>query len=232
MLGVFCGSSYAQDGKNSYWDEHPSPHHVPKEWEKESAVMVEENTALRYEDNADSQLVMHRTVHRIIKVLDDKGIDDFNTMKVPVYPGQELETLKARTILPNGTVLDVSRDKMKETKDDDNKTDIVFALDGVEKNAEVEWLVTYKKSPVWYGAETIQYGIPVMHASFDLISPESLKFEEKGYQGFPTASDTLISGMRYLSVVETNIPALHEGTPTVSTRSTGCGQNISSAISP
>ncbi len=200
----------AQNKVGEYWQQQPKIHAVPAELANESSIIIEENTAIKYEDGADNKVWMHRTVHRIIKVLDNKGIEDFNTMSAPVYANQELETMKARTILPNGTVIEVSKDKMKESKGDDGKTNIVFALDGVEKNAEIEWIMTYKKLPAWYGSEDFQFTIPVVHASFELSSPTRLKFEEKGYQGFPTVKDTVIGDVRLLQASKSNIPSLRD----------------------
>ena len=201
-------TAHAQQYTNGHWEEHPHLHTISTDLAKESAVMIEDNATIEYKDEGEKSWV-YRTIHRTIKVLDDKGISDFNTMSIPVYPGQELVVLKARTILANGTVMDVSKDKMKESKGEDDNTTIVFALDGVEKNAEVEWMVCYKKQPMWYSSEMMQYTIPVVHASFDLSCPKRLKFEEKGYGGFPTAKDTVIADTRYLSADMSNIPPLH-----------------------
>ena len=211
-LALAASSASAQSKITDYWQDKPVLHTVPKEFVSESSVIVEENTVIKYEDGDDKEIWMHRSTHRIIKILDEKGIEDFNKMTVPVYQGQELETIKARTITANGTVIDVQKEKMKESKGEDDKTVIVFAMDGVEKNSEVEFLISYKKHPVWSSSETFQFSIPVIHASFDLSAPSRLKFEEKGYNGFPTVGDTVIAQERCISASYSNIPALHEET--------------------
>src|ERR1035438_10269759 len=102
---------------------------------------------------------MYKTIHRIIKILDEKGIESFNKMTVPVYPGEIMQTIKARTILKNGTVSEVSKEKMKETKGSDGNNELIFAMDGIEKDAEVELLIYYKKSASMFDKETFQFSI-------------------------------------------------------------------------
>ena len=209
VAGIICTylSSSAQD-LSTGWQINPVIHQVPAEFAKESAVIIELNSILKYEDGDDNQLWMYRTSHRIIKVLDEKGVENFNKMTVPLYTGESTQTIKARTILPDGKVKDITPDKMKEMKGENGGTEIVFAMEGVEKNAEVEMLVTYKKQPVFFGKETFQYLVPVLKATFALSSPARLKFEEKGYNGYPSVSDTLIDNTRYLFANKDNIPAL------------------------
>ena len=212
----FCGlfllsaSVFAQDKSKDFWKEKPVLHAVPAEFAGESSVIIEENTSIVYKEMANNDEWMYKTTHRIAKILDEKGIEQFNKMTVPLYSGQTLETVRARTILANGSVVEVSKDKMKETKNEDSSMEIAFAMDGVEKNAEVELLVCYKRAASWFGKETYQFSVPVVHATFELSSPTRLKFEEKGYNGFPTINDTIVGNERYIYAVYDNVPALHE----------------------
>ena len=144
-------------------------HTVPAEFAGEPAVLIEHNAKVRYSDEPDNSLWVYKTNHRIIKVLDEKGIESFNKMTVSIVPGEEMQTLKARTILPNGTINEVAKEKMKVMKGDDGNDEIVFAMDGVEKNAELELLIYYKKPAVLFGRETFQFMIPVVHATVELF---------------------------------------------------------------
>jgi len=203
-------AAFGQAKSAGDWQDKPTLHTIPAEYAGSSAVIIEEHTIIKYQDEEDKDLWMHRTYHRIIKILDEKGIEDFNKMSVSVYPGEVMEALKARTILANGTVIEVSKDKMKEAKGDDGNTEISFAMDGIEKNAEVELWLSYKKPASLFGKEIFQFSIPVMEATFELSSPKRLKFEEKGYNGFPTVSDTLTGSDRYIYAEYHKIPAIQE----------------------
>lgn len=80
-------------------------------------------------------------------------------------------------------------------------------MEGLEKNAEVEYVYCYKKPYNIFGGLSYKYPVPIQHAVFQIISPERIKFEGKGYSGFPDATDTVIGDKRYLSVEQFNIAA-------------------------
>jgi len=200
-------SAHAQTTITTDWDEKPAMHSVADAFLGSGAVFIEDDVKIEYKDEND-KLWAYRTMHRIVKVLDEKGIEGFNKMSIPTYDGKEIQVLKARTILPNGKVFEVTKDKMKVSKGDDGSSEIVFAMEGVEKNAEIELVFCDKKPFNLFGEETFQFSIPVMHAVFELSAPERLQFEEKGYNGFPTAKDTLIDNTRFISVSKSLIPAV------------------------
>ena len=205
-LTLLVITAHARDKKAETWQENPKPHATPAAFLNESAVFIEDNTLIEYKDGEDKEVYMYTTSHRIIKVLDDKGIESFNKVSVPVYAGQELKEIKARTILPNGTILEIPKDKMKVTKNDEGDSELSFAMDGVEKNAEVELLLCYKKQATFFGRELFQFSIPVAHSTFELTAPARLKFEEKGYYGYPAATDTVIDNTQHLYAETSNIP--------------------------
>lgn len=171
------------------WKANPSIHQVPSDFAKESAVFVLESEVEDYTREFGTTYVLN-TVHRIIKVLDDKGIEAFNTMTI-TNNGVEVREIKARVILPNGKILDVPKDKILESKSENNLQQFVFALEGLEKNAEVEMQYTIKYNFSLFGTEYFQFAIPVMHAAFELKCPSFLVFETKGYNGFPAAKDSV-----------------------------------------
>ena len=191
------------------WEEKPVLHKVPDAYAGESAVILEDMTNIRYMDEF-RDVVMYKTYHRIIKVLDDKGIESFNKISLPVYNGQTLQLIRSRTILANGTVIEVPKEKMKETQQEDGTTQVAFAMDGVEKGSEVEFIYCYRRGVVLFGEEKIQFGTPVVHAILEISSPARLKFEEKGYNGFPTVRDTLTGDTRTIKAECSNIPATAE----------------------
>jgi hypothetical protein len=212
IAAATSSQSFAQEKAVSYWQGQPRMHTVYEAFQKESSLILEENEKNEYRDEVDGKVMMYATTHRIVKILDSKGVEDFSTMSVPVYKGQVLAELKVRTILPNGKVIDIAREKMKESKGENGQTVIGFAIEGLEKDAEAELLITYKKDASWFGRETFQYSVPVQHATLEIISPARLKMEEKGYNGFPTVSDTLIGETRYILAGMSNIPGSHEET--------------------
>jgi hypothetical protein len=203
---------YAQAPEHK-WQTNPTIHQIPEPFAKESAVFVLESEVEDYTREFGTTYVLN-TVHRIIKVLDDKGIEAFNTMTI-TNNGIEVREIKARVILPSGKILDVPKDKILESKSENNLQQFVFALEGLEKNAEVEMQYTIKYNFSLFGTEYFQFAIPVMHAAFELKCPSFLVFETKGYNGFPAAKDSINADTssdfnRIYRCAMDNIPALKE----------------------
>ncbi|MGN6569062.1 MAG: DUF3857 domain-containing protein [Flavipsychrobacter sp.] len=201
--------AHAQDAKVYEWEPKPTIHKIPAAYSKESAVIIEDDINIEYRSELQNVYV-YRSVHRVVKVLDETGIEAFNKVTIPMSNGKTIEFIKARTILPNGKIIEIGRDKVKEIKNEDGDPQYLFAMEGVEKNAEVELQYTEKKPLALFGAENFQFGIPVMHATFSLSTPQRMVFQVKGYNGFGDAKDTLIDDTRYYKVAHSSIPALHD----------------------
>jgi len=208
-LSIFLGASFpslAQTATSTEWDAKPTMHTVAQSFLGAEAVIIEEDISLDFKEDQD-KIWIYRTLHRIVKVQDEKGIENFNKISVPTYDGSEIQVLKARTITPAGKIFEITKDKMKLSKSDNGSSEIAFAMEGVEKNAEIELILSDKKPFSLFGSESFQYNVPVMHASFELSCPKRLIFEEKGYNGFPTVKDTLIDKTRYITATKSLIPA-------------------------
>lgn len=190
------------------WDPKPAMHKIPAAFSKESAVIIESDVNLEYRSELND-VNIYRSIHRIVKVMDDKGIEAFNTFTIPMSNGKTIEFIKARTILPNGKIIEIGKDKVKEIKNEEGVPQYMFAMEGVEKNAEIEIQYTEKKPLAFFGAELFQFSIPVLHAAFSMSTPQRMIFQVKGYNGFGSAKDSLIDGTRYYETSRSSIPALH-----------------------
>jgi hypothetical protein len=192
------------------WDEHPLIHPLPPEYTHESAVMLVHDVTLDYRYEGKG-INVYYTMHRIVKVMDDNGIEMFNKVSIPVGSRTRVPLIKARTILPDGTVKDIPKEMIKVTKNEYGQYDIVFAMEGVRKNAEVELLLNEIRSYSAFGSETFQYSVPVASTHFEISYPNDMVFEEKGYNGFPDVQDILLNNRRHLIADVSNIPGLmHE----------------------
>ncbi len=197
------------------WKDAPVLHTIPDSFRTESAVIVLEGRQTEYMQHK-GDIVVFETTQRIARLQDDKGAEGFNTMSVPKLPGREITVIKARTILPNGTVREVDRDKIRTQKNEEGYEEYLIALEGVEVGSEVELLYTEKRPFAVFGSERYQFSIPVARASFRLIAPTALRFETKGYNGFPTADDMVDGDVRIYSAVARGLRGIREepyGTP-------------------
>ena len=189
------------------WADKPVVHPVPPEYANEPAIVLLNDIALdyRYEGKSTNMFI---TEHRIIKVLDDRGIENFNTYDLPVFPGTRVPSIKARTILPNGTVREIAQDMILVTKNAYGYWSVIIAMEGVEKNAEIEFLTKEIVSAPLFGSQIFQFPIPVMKTHFSMSYPKEWVFQEKGYNGFPDVKDTLIKNRRHMDITLNDIPKL------------------------
>jgi hypothetical protein len=212
VLIIISAHGYAQDptATATDWVANPSLHKVNKLFEKESAVYLLEKRSVEYvknekEGNIDKVKISH---HTIIKVNDEKGIEMFNKIYIGLSSSSEMTMIKARTISPSGKVMDLPASKIFDVEEEGNKYK-KFALEGVEKGSEIEYMYTKKTDVFFFGIEYFQSSsTPYQHVEFSLSVPEYLYFDVKGYNGFTVSKDTVINEQRIINASEDNIAAV------------------------
>jgi len=193
--------------KEEEWVDKPILHPVPPEYAKEPALIVLQDIGLDYLFEG-GYIDAYYTVHRIVKVLDEKGIESFNAIGFSVGSHTRVPSIKARTIMPNGKVQDIAKDMIKVTRDEYGHHKIVIAMEGVAKDAEIELLVKEIMRGGDFGSEVFQAPVPILKAHFSMSYPKKLTFDEKGYNGFPNVSETADNNRRYINVSLSDVPAL------------------------
>lgn len=195
---------HAQTSYNKFqWKDKPALHTIDTGYADESAVYVTDDRINEYVIEKDG-FFLYRTIHRIVHINNDKGIESFNKIYLPFDEGIEMMDVKARTILPNGKIVELDKDNVKDWKDDDGQYKI-FALDGLTKGCEVEYYFTLKKYASLFGREILSSGIPAMNGHFELIAPKHLAFETKSFNDLPDSKDTTISDKKYVVINDSKI---------------------------
>src|ERR1700733_13090155 len=87
------------------WNDKPVLHTIDKKYENESAVILSDTRRIEYIDDAKGNVLSYKTLHKIIHVNDDKGIEAFNKVYLPVSDNADIVDIKARTILPGGKII-------------------------------------------------------------------------------------------------------------------------------
>ena len=166
----------SQSGYNKFqWEATPTLHKIDEAFAAEGAVVVSENKIVEYTVEKDG-FYIYKTMHRIVHINNDKGIESFNKIYLPFDEGIQVADVRARTILPDGKVINFDKNNIKDLKEDDRSFKI-FALDGLTKGCEIEYYYTLKKYPSFFGREILSSQIPVMQTHFELVAPKHLKFE-------------------------------------------------------
>lgn len=178
----------------------------------DNAIVLVDTRIMEYvKGSAADDYAMYITRHKRIRVNNDKGVDEFNKVFVPIREDDEVIMLKARSISKDGVVKVLNEESIRNLDNyEDYGSFALFAIEGVEKGGEIEYVYTIKRSAEIFGRETYQSDVKIKKATFKLIVTEDLKFGTYGYNGFPDG-EFVKDGERYtLTTTVTDMPALYE----------------------
>ena len=207
-LNAFCQEEGIYT-RTPTWSKSPVLHKLPPNFKGQSAVYLMDSRTFHYKLEGKN-LFQFNYVYRLIKVEDDKGIEMFNKIYLPLPGESEIYDIRARVITSTGKIIDVPASKIKEEEEDGNKYKL-FAMEGIDKGAEVEYSYTLKRNPSFFGSETFQTkAVPFHQARFLVITPKHLKFEAKGFNGFSVLKDSVINEERFIPGFSSDIPELDD----------------------
>jgi hypothetical protein len=192
------------------WADKPVLHTMDPARNAESSVIILDKRRVEYIDNEKNELVTYRTLHRIIRVNDDKGIESFNKVYLGVTDNADIVELRARTILPDGKLIEIDKSGVRDQKDENGNPYKIFAFEGLVKGSEIEYYYTYIRSSSFFGNETLQSSVPVINARVEIVCPERLVFETKAVNGKLKKTDTVLNGKRMITLEQTDIPGVDE----------------------
>jgi hypothetical protein len=191
------------------WVEKPVLHEMPEKFKNASAVYLMDSRSLVYKFEG-KEFNQYTYNYRLIKVTDDKGIEMFNKVYIPFGPSVQVSDIKARVITAAGKVFDVPPGKIKEEEEDGRRYKL-FALEGVDKFAEIEYSFTYKRNPVFFGSEIFHSkNVPYANARMLVVCPKHLLFAAKGYNGFKAFADSVIGDERFIAGYTENVTELED----------------------
>lgn len=198
--------------ETSSWKESPGLSNVEDDFKDENVVCIFDNEKREFRYNEDGDLELLFTMHRRFRISNDESINQFNKLSVSLNNVIEVLDIKARVIKPNGQVVEFDRENIKEVKDEESQNNYkIFAIDGIEKGDDIEYFILRKMNGSSFGQAFFQFDYPVQQASFELISPQNLLYDTKGYNGFPTAQheERKDGRHRYFCTLK-NIPEIKE----------------------
>ncbi|MCK8480755.1 hypothetical protein [Psychroserpens algicola] len=208
-LLVTTTSSFAQYYKTYDWAENPTIHEISAEDANESSIGILKKHIVEYA-SGDSDQIPRRfeTEHTIARVNDDKGIAQHNTVYIPMYDVKTVVDIKARTINSKGKITLLNQDNIKEVKNVDEYGDFkIFAIEGVEKNSEIEVLYTVEKEFDMYGSETLQTDYKIKKSQFLFIAG-ALNSNIKAYRTTSNFEYVKVNGKDEKLLTITDVPAM------------------------
>ena len=188
----FSATINAQDLKYKDFDfpKEPPVVKMSDTEKKESAVILEEKRGMQYAYNEKGELGFYYFRFKSIVLLEDKAIESFNKIYLPITDQKYILTLKARSISPAGKIKVFGKEDIKEIEEDGNKF-AIFALDGLEKNSIIEYYYLVQYGLRYWGTESVQGKNYIRNEKVEIISPKNLLFRAKGYNGFAAFTDTV-----------------------------------------
>jgi hypothetical protein len=205
LLAIFsfaqCLQSQQPAIEKEEWSDKPVIHAVDPNYQNEPAVIVLDKRKLEFIDDSAGEVREYYTLHKIIRVNNDKGIEYFNKIYLGIGDNTDIVDIRARTILPGGKVIVLDKNNIKDMKDEDGSVYKIFAMEGMVKGSEVEFSYTFQKDATYFGREVIQSKFPVLETDIELIAPSRLVFDIKPYHCSPESKTDSTAGgktiMRY-----------------------------------
>lgn len=161
-----------QLGSQNYPTEKAYPH--------DDAVVLSELHNVTITVGNSGYLVTDEGVTRIVKLF--KDVSDYSSVEFTIHRGERLESVSARTIRPDGSVIDLSPDDFHTISGDDEggafnseSKRVKFTFKGAEKNCIVEY--DYRLRSIYVFAQDlweIQSNIPILENTYRLTVPVML----------------------------------------------------------
>lgn len=207
QFGVF-GQDYIHEDYT--WEASPSFSSVDSIELIESYVVLKDFHSLEYVDNPLGLSILYEVIHKVVKVNDDRGIQSFNKVYIPANH-VDIKEVKARSISPTGAIQEISDEDIKEVEIEAYGKFKIFAIQGLQPGSIVEYYYKAKGiSNSYWGREIIQEQGKVKEATFQLICPEHLEFNLKGYNGIPEIIDSTDEERHYYGVTVLDIKPAYE----------------------
>lgn len=174
---------FAQEMVKDYtWKKKPTFKVNMESAEDFSAIILLDHRIKEFYGGRSQQpLQMSNANHVAIKIMDKSAIEDYNRVYVPNYG--KLTEIKARTIKPDGSIIELDEDKMKKIEDEQYGGYTIFALEGLDEGDIVEYMYKRNLRGDYCGIEIFQKDIPVQKAVFEIYSTRVYNIETKSYSG-------------------------------------------------
>lgn len=189
------------------WEKTPAEETRPEIKALPEAV-IKNTVLLEYRYNEKNDIDLYELIHRKVWVGDEKTIEAYNKLYVPLLEDDEDAIIKARVRQPDGKIINLDEDDIQEGKDEKDNTYRYFALTGVQVGSIVEYLFLTRGYPQYQGSRyTLQRDAPIYNLNFELVTPRNLVFKIKSYNGLNQAiNDTVLIEQNRLFLHQDFVP--------------------------
>ena len=225
---IFGSVANAQKFKEHNWFKASAHTIIPDSLMDEDAVMIY-NKQFIYNDIIDitnGKFSSKKTVMQKVKILTEKGLDKYSKVFVNLSPGEKIVVVDARTIKPNGNVVDFKTDDIKKlTYKSPYYTgfrfqQLRFSIPDVEVGDEVEIVYTLKSRDLSISGDVILHTyLPCLQASLKYGASKAFVHEFKMYNGMPMFTDNSDQVNLNFSWALSNLPSINDQPRAIYTKS-------------
>jgi hypothetical protein len=177
--------------------------------EKEDYYYLLDKRAVEYAYNEAGELNEYFFMHKKIKVLNDKGIENNNKVYISAGSPEDVMLFNARVINKQGKPISMFKGDLKSVNEEGNNYQ-VLAIEGIEKGAIIEFFYLKHIGVSHYDRYRFQDDIFRVKSQFEVISPKNLIFKSKSYNGFPNLSDSTANNKNFLKASAYNTPGIKD----------------------
>lgn len=195
LSSFFAGAEEFSKDMSAYfdgWKDSAVVSHTPYD-SLFNVVFIKDYTSMEWRKSSSFKgenlsfktMFLYTTTHKRIKLNNDSGVDDFNKMYLPVLSNEEIFTIHARAINPDGTVINFDESSIKELEDLEGYGPYkIFVFEGVQVGSELEYFYTIKSiESDFYGTQVVQRQVPILDYGFEISAPLDYVFVCKSYNG-------------------------------------------------
>mgnify|MGYP006287485285 CR=1 FL=1 len=193
------------------WEEDPGLTETSLDTSN-AAALLKVKRCIEYAYEKD-HLYIYILMHKKIKLLSDKGIEEFNKAYIPITLAEDILFERARVINSKGEVKELRDEDIKEgTYEETDQKYRYFAFEGIDVGSEIEYMYMMKSYAfIYYPGYKyiIQSEYPRYNYDFELLTPPNLVFKMKSYNGCPEFErDTVIEEKNRWFISLDTIPRL------------------------
>jgi transglutaminase-like putative cysteine protease len=158
-----------------------------KDYPEADALVLMESHEVNLKNNDDYNFETTEKIQNVTKLF--RNIEDYSSIQISLRNGDKLSSLKARTIKPDGSVIELNSDDYHTITGGgysfifytDEKT-VKFTFPSIEKNCIIEYQYLINKvRPYVINEWEVQSYIPKLKNIFKLTAPKVLSNNEHGY---------------------------------------------------
>jgi len=196
------------------WGQHGSISVMKDSEVVEPAVIINENRAEYLEilrDNGNVNVYNYKMRYRRVHLNEEKSVQNFNKIYIPVNDPSELVDLRARTISATGKYSrEFDENDMKMVMED-GSYNMILAVDGCEKGGELEfYYIVREEGAAEYGKYIFQGNNYCRSLTFTKRVPKNVTFIFKMYNSSEEIKSETIGDNHIYSVELANISVLPE----------------------